>query len=233
MARANRVFVELERAVAELDAVRGIKTGIARVGAIHWLEPFHLAGLLAGFHEHHPGIRIVLREENADVMFDQLIRGALDFVVSNISPGDDPPEGLERKVVVTENLVAAVHPGHRLANRSWVSLETIADETLVAFRQGSAFRQTVDHAFSARGARPLVGFESSDLVAVRTLAARGLGVGIMPLSLARSPGPKLAIVAIRPKPEPRRVAVTWRMGQHSSPAGEAFRTFALDWIDRA
>ncbi|MFQ5554915.1 MAG: LysR family transcriptional regulator [Acidimicrobiia bacterium] len=229
--RARRVLAEVEAAEAELDAVRGIETGIVRVGAIHWLEPFDLAQLLGGFNELHPGVDIVLREENADEMFDQLSAGSLDLVVSNVAPGDRIPAGLDRWVVVTEDLVAAMAPPHRLAGRSWVSLEALAVENLIAFRRGSAFRQTVDHAFAARGTVPHVGFESSDMMAVRTLAARGLGIGIMPESLARAPGPELAVVSIRPKPEPRRVAVTWRTGAHTSPAGAAFRAFALDWIE--
>ena len=231
LSRSNTALAELEAAKAELADLVGLRSGIVRAGAIHWLEPLDLADLLGSFADRYPGISIELREENATTMFDMLEQAQLDLVLSNISPGDVVRPGLERRVLFTEDLVLGVDPKHRISNRTSVRLEQLGDEPFVAFRAGSAFRDTVLGALREVGITPHVAFESSDLATVRNLAARGLGVALMPRSLAAAPGPALNVIEIAPRPPTRTVALTWRVSHPLSPPARAFLDSAHTWLD--
>ncbi|MCL1602201.1 MAG: LysR family transcriptional regulator substrate-binding protein, partial [Actinomycetia bacterium] len=176
------------------------------------------------------GITVSLHEYDARVMFDMLRERQMDIVFSNISPGADLPAGLEQKLLFTEPLVVGVSPGHPLAERHSISLTDLRDEPLIGFRPGSAFRDTVDHAFANAGVVPQIRFESSDLVTVRSLASAGLGVALMPQSLASFPGAPITALSVDPTPPERTVALTWRSDLTSSPAARAFLDLVLDRI---
>jgi LysR family transcriptional activator of glutamate synthase operon len=231
--RARRAFAELETARTEVTDLIGLETGTVRAGAIHWLEPLDLPGLLGAFTARYPRIAVDLREFDARVMFDMLHERQMDLVFSNISPGDTLPTGLERQLLFTEPLVVGVGMGHPLAARQSIGLDELHAEPFIAFRSGSAFRDTVDAALGSTNVAPSIRYESSDLVAVRSLVAAGLGVALMPRSLADFPGPPIAALTIAPDPPQRTVALTWRRDLSGSPAGQAFLDLALDWISAA
>jgi DNA-binding transcriptional LysR family regulator len=230
LARARQAFAELETAREQVRELIGLKRGTLRAGAIHWLEPLDLPVLLHEYTTLYPGIAISLHEYDARVMFDMLQQRQLDIVFSNISPGADLPNGLERKLLFTEPLVVGVNPSHPLAGRTSISLADLRDEPFIGFRSGSAFRDTVDHAFKEAGISPLIRFESSDLVTVRKLTAAGLGVALMPQSLATFPGAPLTVLSVDPHPPERTVALTWRSDLTSSPATRAFLDLTLEWV---
>lgn len=233
VARARRIFAELEAARGEVAEMVGLEKGTVRAGAIHWLEPLDISALLSEFSSRYPGISVDLREYDASEMFAMVRDGRMDLVFSNISPGDETPHGFQRQHIFSEPLVVGVSPSHRLARRKSVRLEELAGEPFVAFRPGAAFRDTVDRALEGLGFVPEVRFESSDLAVVRRLAAAGLGVALMPKSLSEAPGPEIVALRVSPKPPVRTVALTWRADITPSPASRAFLEVTLDWIEGA
>ncbi|MCL1595032.1 MAG: LysR family transcriptional regulator substrate-binding protein, partial [Actinomycetia bacterium] len=101
---------------------------------------------------------------------------------------------------------------------------------LIAFRRGSAFFDTVDRSLRRSGVLPHIVMETSDLAMVRSLVSRGLGVAIIPRSLAEAGGPPVKVVEVRPEPPRRTVALTWNARGGRSSAAEAFLEFALRWL---
>lgn len=218
--RGRRAQAELDAANDEILALTDVRSGHLRVGAIHWLAPFDLAGVLGRFRSTHPGVRITLQEDDADVMLDRLQDGALDIVMHNEGPGTDRP-GTGRKVVTAERIVAVVAPDDPWAGRSRVSMADVAERDVITFRSGSALRSLVDHAFESAGTPLRVALESSDLLSAGSLAAAGLGVGIVPASVANAMTVACTAVTIAPAIE-RRVLLVWRTDHDPAPAVSAF-----------
>src|SRR5207253_1054361 len=126
-----------------------------------------------------------------------------------------------------EDLVRAVAPDHPLAGRRRIRPEALPPGPFVFFREGSGLRSATQRVLEAARIQPQVRFETSELSRVRALAARGLGVALMPRSDTEGPGPRVATVDIGP-PTPRRsVGLVWRADRRRAPAAEAFLEFAL------
>jgi len=73
-----------------------------------------LAELLAGFHDRHPGVAIALVEDNSDRLVERLRDGRLDLAL--IGWAEQIPADIDSVVLVDEELVAVVAPGHPLAS---------------------------------------------------------------------------------------------------------------------
>jgi LysR family transcriptional regulator, transcription activator of glutamate synthase operon len=223
--RARLALAEADAIGADLDALRGLRTGRVLVGAIQALGPFDLPGLLAAFREQHPGIDLILREETTQEMLALLAADELDLAIAAIEP---PPPRAEfaTRALYEEDLVLALRPGHPLAQRARLALSDLPDEPFILFREGSGLRATTERALAAAGLQPRARLESTELSRVRALVARGLGVAIMPRSETASPGPRVAAVALGPPALRRRVGLVWRRERRHSPAAEAFLRFA-------
>ena len=91
----------------------------------------------------------------------------------------------------------------------------------VGYRRGSALRDTVDGALRAALATPEIVFETDELVSVRELVARGLGVSIVPRSTVDGDGPSVQAISVGLE---RPLTVVWRE-RRQPPAAAAFLGF--------
>lgn len=223
LARTERALSELDAGLAEIAELKGLLRGRLTIGAIQWLEPYDLAGTLAGFHELHPAIEIRVVEEAAETMALSVLADRLDAAFVPMEAG--LPRGLSSETLFEDELVLVVGPGHPLAGRSEVRIKDLKEEPFVFLREGSGLRRAVEDAARAAGFSPHASFETNELSRVLALVGRGLGVSAVSRAVAEAASDP--VVALRLKPSLRRkVALVWRTAHHHSPAAKAF----LDYV---
>ncbi|AKS33930.1 LysR substrate-binding domain-containing protein [Mycolicibacterium goodii] len=213
---ALRSVAAARTAVAE---VSGLVRGSVVVGTVT-AHDFDMAGLLAEFHDAHELVDITLGTDESDVLIDGLQAGRLDAAI--ISVGSELPEGLDAEVVTDQRIVAAVGVGHPWRRRRRVALTELADQPLIALPRGTGIRRQMDRACRAAGVEVRVAFEASTPRALAELAERGLGVAVLPESVARATLHPLPI-----SPELRgRLVFAWRATGPMSPAARVLVTMA-------
>jgi DNA-binding transcriptional LysR family regulator len=224
----------LPHARAALAAVRGVReaveelAGLVRgqvaIGAVTSAGPVGLPDLLAGFHERYPAVEITLSEANSDVMLAALREGRLDLAVVGLATG--PPPGIATQVLVDEPFLAVTAPGGPLSDRSEATISDLGGWPLMALPKGTGLRTALDAAFARAGLTPRIAFEAADPNVLVQLATRGLGVAIVPESLARYHQAELRIVEIVGPGLRGVLALAWRTEGPLSPAARALIAFA-------
>lgn len=201
--------------------VSGVVRGSIAVGTVS-AHDFDMAGLLAEFHDAHELVDITLGTDESDALIDGLLAGRLDVAI--VSVGSELPEGLDAEVVTDQRIVAAVgmdHPWHR---RRRIALTDLADQPLIALPRGTGIRHQLDRACRAAGIDVRVAFEAGTPHALADLAERGLGVAVVPESVARD---RTALHALPTTPEMRgRLVFAWRTAGPMSPAARVLVTKA-------
>jgi LysR family transcriptional regulator, transcription activator of glutamate synthase operon len=220
LARGRRALAEVEGVRADVDALRGLVRGTLRLGGVPPVGPVHPAALIAAFSRAHPGLAITVREDTAFSLLGALRDGRLDLVMALVDA--DAYEGLEGVRLRDEELVVVAPPDHPLARAARVRVECLDGEPLVSYASGSALRDAL-HGLVPAGR---VVAEANDLETVRELAARGLGVTLMPRSVVAAGGDRLAIRPLSP-PHALPVSLLWRAGERQTPAARAFREHVL------
>ncbi|MEU0805078.1 LysR substrate-binding domain-containing protein [Streptomyces sp. NPDC005970] len=217
----------LPHARAALSAVSGVRlaveelTGLVRghvaIGTVtsHNVD---LATLLAEFHDDHPAVEITLTEDGSDRLIDALRGGRLDAAI--IAFGTTPPPDLETHVVTEDAVVAAVSPDHELAGRSTIPIDALRDRVLISLPQGTGIRSLLNEACAAAGFTPHIAFEAGTPAVLAQLAARGLGIAIVPSGIVRS-REDLRALTITPPALRGTLALAWRAEGPISPAARA------------
>src|SRR4051794_18516344 len=72
-------------------------------------------------------------------------------------------------------------------------------EDLIVDRENSALRRRLERTMAERGLEPRNAFVWTEMAAVRRLASTGLGVAVMPRSVADQPGPPVELRPIGPE----------------------------------
>jgi DNA-binding transcriptional LysR family regulator len=201
------------------DELAGLVRVRVAVGMVTGRSSFDLPDALADFHERHPGVEITLAEDNSDHLLASLQAGQLDMALVGLST--PPPAGVRTQVVADEPVVAAVSHDHPMRARSTIPLRAMRDLPLISLPRGTGLRAAIDSACAAAGFRPRIAFEASDPDVLARLAARGLGVAILPRTVAAIHLQRLHPIAIVRPALRGRIELAWRAEGPASPAARA------------
>ncbi|TRW83322.1 LysR family transcriptional regulator [Mycolicibacterium sp. 018/SC-01/001] len=219
---ARAALAAVRAAQHAVDEIAQIVRGSVAIGTVT-LHPVDIAALMTAFHRDHPQVELTLVAENSDVLLDKLADGRLDLAIVSISV-DDTPEGLDCALITDEIIAPAVGLEHPLRRRKTLTLPELCAHPLISLPVGTGLRSRLDEACAAQNLRPRVGFEAMNPMELADLARRGLGVAILPQSMAlEDPG----LHALRLTPTLRgRLVWAWRTGA-AGPAARAFCALAL------
>lgn len=180
---ARATLAAVRAGAAAVDDVAHVMRGTLAIGTVtsHNVD---IAHLLADFHADFPRVEISLETDTTDVLLDKVRDGRLDVVIASIGVAEQPA-GLDIAVVTDEAILAAVATDHELARRTSLSLEILCEHCVISLPRGTGLRNAVESACQRNGLALRVAFEASSPVAIADLAERGLGVAVLPESVAR------------------------------------------------
>ncbi|MBY0337947.1 MAG: hydrogen peroxide-inducible genes activator [Acetobacteraceae bacterium] len=227
--RARTALAALDAVVETVAVARDPLAGPLRLGVIPTIGPFLLPRLMPALRRAFPRLRLWLREDQTARLIEQLEAGRLDLLLLAL-PCDCA--GLEMEPVAQDPFLAALPPGHRLAERDAVPAGALAAEPVLLLEDGHCLRaQAVEGCGLPRPASASEGFAATSLHTLVQMVAGGLGITLLP-RLAVAGGVLAGTnLIIRPvaaedprQPEPGRViALAWR---GRSPRAAEFRALA-------
>lgn len=175
---AKRILAEFEAAGSALDELNGLQRGRLRVAGDTTVGIYVLPDLLGAFRHAHPSIAVHLGVDNRQGLYERLVAGDVDFVVSGRRWEDSSIPLVVRPFLANE-LIAIASPRHPLASRERVTLADLAAEPFIVREPGSGTRETAEEALRAAGVtiRPVMELASNG--AIKRAVARDLGVSIL------------------------------------------------------
>jgi len=228
---AQRVLAEVDGMHCELEELTGLLRGQLRIGGVYPTGPYDLFGMLADFRAAHPGVAIQLVEDTQDDVLAALHADELDCAFTALDP-DALGNEYAATLLWEEEIVVALPIDHPLCVRGHVTFEQLAAEDLIAYRENSALRRRLERTMADRGLEPRNAFICTEMAAVRGLASKGLGIAVIPRSVAEQPGPPIELRPIGPERLTWPVALVWRAARRHTPAGKAFLKVALAYAER-
>ncbi|GAA1831489.1 LysR substrate-binding domain-containing protein [Pseudonocardia ailaonensis] len=208
---ARAALAAAEGARLAVDELKGLVRGRVGVGMAPSLAATDLPELLAGFRAAHPDVEISLREGTSGELLHLLAAGELDLVWAGLA--GPVPEGIGTRLVTDQALVVVGASGE-------LRIEDLDGRPVLCMTAGSGPRAAFDGACARAGVRPVIAFEAGDPLLLARLAARGLGIAVLPEGAVRAAG--LDETPARLLPEIRsRIEMAWRAKGPNSPAARA------------
>ena len=183
LGHARRVLAQVEDLRRELGEHRAGTIGRVRLrgntAACRELLPDALAGFLPG----HPGTSVMLAEARSEDIARALAAGEAELGIVSDAVDDG---GLERQPLRPDPLALVVPADHALARHASLAFADALGRPFVGLAEGSALQEHVDAQARRLG---VVGVDYrlrvQELDAVCAMVARGIGVGVVPLHVAR------------------------------------------------
>jgi DNA-binding transcriptional LysR family regulator len=200
---AEIILAQVEAAEADLSEQQREPSGGVSVAAFP-SAAVAFAPALASSLRAHPGLTLVLRQEQPAEGLRRLRAGEVDVALADDWTGglpDAAPGMLRFYHLVRDPLVLVLPRAHPLADPAMpLDLRQLRDSSRwLAAPAGEPSRQAVDRLLTTVGGAPAVPWEFEGLGTILSLVSRGIGVAAVPrLALAAGPGR----VAVRDLPGP-------------------------------
>ncbi|GAB1639898.1 LysR family transcriptional regulator [Krasilnikovia sp. MM14-A1259] len=192
LAEARRTLAAADAARAAVAALTGVIRGRLTVGILQCYRPA-LPEALSAFHAAHPDVEIRLVQSASTTLLEQVIAGELDLAF--VCPTGSRP-GVRLTPLDDVPMVFVCSPQHPLAGRQSVRLDELADETFVDYPPGWGSRTVLDAFLTRHGLGRAVPFEVGDTDALLDLVAHGLGVAVVPSTVATAKPRQLCAIAL-------------------------------------
>jgi DNA-binding transcriptional LysR family regulator len=144
-----------------------------------------VTGSIRDFRTAHPDVEIELIEEATSFLLERFATGRLD--VAFLRPAAGEVDHLIWQRAVSEPLVVAMPIAHAQARYKSVSLKSLASDAFILYprRNGRALFDSIVSACQQAGFSPRVLQVAPQLTSVVNLVATGIGVSIVPKSMAQ------------------------------------------------
>ena len=144
-----------------------------------------LPAIFKRFERDYPTVQLKLTAETTSRQLEDLRKGHTDLALV-VGPVYDS-RGLQLVDLQPQQFVIAVPSGHPLASRRSARIKELAAESFVSFpgSEGAGFVAALLGACKAAGFLPKVVQEASQMQAILTLVAGGLGIALVPAAMRR------------------------------------------------
>src|SRR5487761_872314 len=176
--RGRAALQALEAVVEAATAARAPMSGPLRLGVIPTIGPFLLPRLMPALRAAFPDLRLFLREDLTARLVERLAANRLDALLVAL-PCDCG--GGETLALARDEFVAALPPGHPLAQAEQVPIAALASERLLLLEDGHCLREQALAVCGLHAGRQDE-FAATSLHTLVQMVAGGLGVTLLPQS---------------------------------------------------
>jgi DNA-binding transcriptional LysR family regulator len=182
--QAHRVLSQMERALAAARGAGRGMTGRLAVGFVSSSTYEILPAILRRFRAGHPAVDLHLEELDTVDQTDPLLQRRIDIALNR--PPTFFAAGIVQETLLRERMIAALPAEHPLAGRRKVRLRDLREETFVLIppRWGTGYHTRVLNACQEAGFVPRVAQKPRYMHTIVGLVAAGMGVALVPESLA-------------------------------------------------
>lgn len=177
------LYLEAEKMVLGLGALQRVAEGLrtTRAGRLHViampaLGERHLPRILARFLRDHPDAEVALHTQGSQVANQWVAGQQVDLGLSLLNI--EHPSVIKRTLCRVE-AVAALPPGHRLAERELLRPLDFAGESFVSFTRDTRTRHVIDQVFEAADVDRVQRIEAYISDGACSFVAEGLGVSLV------------------------------------------------------
>ena len=204
-------------------AIRGLDTGLVRIGAftsvaVHWLP-----GVLKEFQGDYPNVDFRLLNGDYHDVEEWLSDGSIDIGFVNVPCGLD----CECIPLMEDRLLAILPPDSRFASYPKFPLVECETEPFISLLESS------DHdarrALESAGVEPNVRFYTKDDYAIIAMVEQGLGMSIMPELLLKGRHDRILPLPLIPEAK-RTIGIAIAAGSRAGPATRRFADYVVRYV---
>ena len=199
----ERSIYQYRSMLEKANEIKGLETGIIRVGTISSVTCHWMPQLINGFKKKYPNVQFLFHQGDYTLIPEWIASGQIDF--GFINPNADT--NLNTKTIKDGEMLAVLPKNHPLAKKKSISLSDLIDEPYILLEEGHYSEPMA--AFETAGIIPNIQYTIHDDYAIMMMVEEGLGVSILAELILRRTNYDIICLPLNP-PITRTLAVGYK-----------------------
>src|SRR4051794_2288711 len=217
--RAVPLLAQGEDLMTELAELRGLKSGVLRIGFPRLGASALFARMFALFRRRHPSIEIGVGVHSGQKMRELVRSGELELGVL----GNPIESEFEQAEIRSEPFMVLLPREHPAAARRSVTLGRLSGMPAIFPDEDSVLHRNLVEAYQRAGVTPRVATRCHDADLMFELVSAGVGIAFLPRVLAQQHRHRSVRSVVLSDPACQwSIAFCWRRGAHLSAATQAW-----------
>lgn len=178
----KRLCAEYDSLQRQVDEMKGLQTGLIRIGTLTSVATHWLPNIIRKFHADYPNIEYELISGEYIEVEEWILEGRVDCGFLRLPAHPD----LETIFMERDEMLVILPENHRLADCEVFPVEALCEDPFMLLEKGG--RMEASELFEQYHLKPDVHFRTWDDYAIMSMVESGLGISIAPeLFLRRTP----------------------------------------------
>lgn len=232
--RAERVFIELESARADIAELKKVVAGELRVAAFPSVAAAIVAGTVHELSRLHPRLTIQFEEMEPPESLAALRSWQTDVAIVddlNVPPGVLDPN-IETIPLTEDVFNVMVSRDHHLAESATVTLADLRDERWALDTASPTYTRMLNDACQGAGFNPNIVARCKGFEVTIALIRKGYAISILPGLRASYDLEDVWVCKVLPEIR-RKISIAFRKGEKHNPALQIFLTQLLNQVNGA
>jgi LysR family transcriptional regulator, low CO2-responsive transcriptional regulator len=173
----RRIFQQVREAEVILEDLKSLQTGRLYLGTVDVMSIYVLPSIFRVFHSRFPRVEISIEVDDTTNISRGVLERRYDLGFATLPLRE---QNLMSIPVYNDVMRAIAPAGHPLAGKKLVTLQELANTTMIVYKQGSVTRSIIEQIFRSQGIELEPDMEIDRPEAMKKLVEAGLGVSIMP-----------------------------------------------------
>ena len=199
----ERSIYQYRSMLEKANEIKGLETGIIRVGTISSVTCHWMPQLINGFKKEYPNVQFLFHQGDYTLIPEWIVSGQIDFGFINPNAGTN----LNTKTIKDGEMLAVLPKSHPLAKKKSISLADLSNEPYILLEEGHYSEPMA--AFKTAGIIPNIQYTIHDDYAIMMMVEEGLGVSILAELILRRTNYDIVCLPLNP-PITRTLAVGYK-----------------------
>jgi LysR family cys regulon transcriptional activator len=175
---ARQILNSMDDLESEFSELRARPHGTIRIASFRGIAIYHLPWIVKRFRRQHPEVKLAVASKTYD---REILRAVSDGEVDiGFTSSWNEFTDVEYFETLSYDMYVCTPLNHPWAEeRHRLSLNEIAEQSLILYEQGTSIRNHIDSIFSKHGLSPDVNIEVGGFQALREYVRIGLGIAIL------------------------------------------------------
>lgn len=225
---ARQLLEDYQRTVEQVQTSRNSRSGTFTLGLSPLFGACFFGDLIPQFNQEYPNIRIVMIEDGANKIDEQIAGGQVDIAVTLKT---ERLATFANCHFTTQRNVALLHRSHPLAGEASVTVAQLREDPFAIFNQDFILHQQIMSACHSAGFRPKIALLSSQWDFMVEMVAKNHAVSILPKPvLDKHPDPNVVCVPLSDSMKYWDIALAWNRDRYMPNACRLFLEFVREHL---
>ncbi|WP_319403693.1 LysR family transcriptional regulator [uncultured Anaeromusa sp.] len=223
LVHVKQILHHEEQLYQESLAIKGIETGLVRIGTLSSVSMQWLPGILASFHKDYPQIEVKTYLGCYDEMNDWISNKTIDFGFVSLPIS----KAFEVRPLYKDRLQVILPPQHSLRQQKSITFSQIRNEQFIMPQWGAD--DNIRRMLLENGVQLQVQYELMEERTILAMVQLGLGISILPELILEHVPPDVHLIPLEPE-EHRIIGLAALSFKQLPPAAKKFVQCAHAWL---